>query len=183
MINPFENIVPALFLCTVTLVSAVADVRTHKIPNVITFPAILMAISYYSACRGWDGFVFSTGGMCVGVALLLLPYLMGGMGAGDTKLMGAVGAVLGIERTVTAFLFISAMGCVYALLIIVFQRRRMKGYFKQMWLTAQGIILTRKYMPVQAAEEKRPKVYYGVAIAVGVLLHQVLEITGATPAI
>jgi prepilin peptidase CpaA len=120
--------------------------------------------------------------MCVGIALLLLPYLMGGMGAGDTKLMGAVGAVLGIERTVTAFLLISAMGCLYALLIIVFQRRRMKGYFKQMWLTAQGILLTRKYMPVESGEEKRPKVYYGVAIAAGTLMYLALEITGAIPA-
>lgn len=181
MINPFETITPALFLFFMTMASASVDVRKHKIPNVITFPAMLAAISYYSACYGWDGFVFSASGICVGTALLLIPYLMGGMGAGDAKLMGAVGAVLGIERTLTAFLFISAAGCIYALLIIVFQRQRMKGYFKQLWLTAQGILLMKKYMPVESAEENRPKVYYGVAIAVGTLLYQVLEITGKIP--
>jgi prepilin peptidase CpaA len=165
----------------ITMAAAVVDVHKHKIPNIITFPAILTAILYYSAVYGWDGLMFSAGGMSVGITLLLLPYMMGGMGAGDAKLMGAVGAVLGIERTLTAFLFISAVGCVYALLIIVFQRRRMKGYFKQMWLTAQGILLTRKYMPVESNAEKRPKVYYGVAIAAGTLTYLALEITGKIP--
>lgn len=181
MINPFETIIPSLFLFIVTISSAAVDVRRHKIPNLITFPVMLTAVSYYSARHGWDGFVFSIGGLGVGTGLLLLPYLMGGMGAGDAKLMGAVGAVLGIERTVTAFLFISAMGCLYALFIVVFQRQRMKGYFRQMWITAQGILLTRKYTPVESAEEKRPKVYYGVAIAAGMLLYLVLAITGAIP--
>jgi prepilin peptidase CpaA len=178
VINPHENIIPALFVVIITLAAATVDVRKHKIPNIITFPAILTAISYYGAVYGWDGLVFSAGGMSVGIALLLLPYLMGGMGAGDAKLLGAVGAVFGIERTLTAFLFISASGCLYALLIIVFQRQRMKGYFKQMWLTAQGMMLTRKYMPVESAEENRPKVYYGVAIAAGTLLYLAMELTG-----
>jgi prepilin peptidase CpaA len=182
VIDPFETLTPLFFLIIVTTVSAVVDIRKHKIPNFITFPSIAAAISYYGASYGWDGVGFSIGGMCVGIALLLLPYLMGGMGAGDAKLMGAVGAVLGIERTVTAFLFIAAMGCVYALLVIVFQRRRMKGYFRQMWLTAQGILLTRKYMPVESGKVDRPKVYYGVAIAAGTLVYLALEITGAVPA-
>jgi prepilin peptidase CpaA len=182
VINPFETLTPLYFLIIVTTVSAVVDIRKHKIPNLITFPAIAAALSYYGAYYGWDGIGFGIGGMCVGTALLLLPYLMGGMGAGDAKLMGAVGAVLGIERTVTAFLFISAVGCVYALLVIVIQRRRMKGYFKQMWLTAQGMVLTRKYMPVESGGQKRPKVYYGVAIAAGTLTYLALEITGAIAA-
>ena len=177
MINPFETIIPASFLTILTATAALLDLRTHKIPNTVTFPAMLMAIAYFSAVHGWDGMLFSMGGAGAGVALLLLPYIMGGMGAGDAKLMGAVGACLGAERTLEAFLIIALMGCLYAVLVIVFQRRRLKGYYKQLWLTVQGMLLTRHYIPVETVQDERPKVYYGVAIGVGTLAYLAMQMT------
>lgn len=180
MINPFENYALTIFLLIMTIVAAGFDIRTHKIPNLLTFPAMLVALCYYTTVHGWSGFLFSAGGLGAGIALLLMPYLMGGMGAGDAKLMGVVGASLGVEKTLMAFLFIAAMGCVYALIVVVIQRHRFKGYFKQLWYTAQTFMLTRKYVPVESesAAEARPKVYYGIAIAAGTILYLTMEITG-----
>lgn len=178
MINPFDTPVLTLFLLMVTSIAAGFDIRTHKIPNLLTFPAMLVLLGYYTALWGWDGFVFSAGGLGTGIALLLLPYLMGGMGAGDAKLMGVVGAALGMEKTITAFLFVAVMGCIYAFIVVLVQRRRLKGYFKQLWLTVQAYMLTRKYVPVESAAENRPKVYYGIAIAAGTVLYISLEFSG-----
>ena len=178
MINPFENYMLTIFLLIMTSVAAGFDLRTHKIPNLLTFPVMLAALCYYTGVHGWAGFLFSIGGLGAGIALLLLPYVMGGMGAGDAKLMGAVGAILGAERTIVAFLFIATAGCVYALLVVIIHRHRFKGYFKQLWYTAQAFMLTRKYVPVESAAAARPKVYYGIAIAAGTILYLTVEITG-----
>ena len=177
MINPFENELLIIFIVLVTATAAGFDIVKHKIPNMLNFPAMLGAVVYFTALHGWDGFVFSACGMLTGIALLLLPYLMGGMGAGDAKLMGAVGACLGTEHAIKAFIYVAAMGCVYALIVMIAQRSRMKGYFKQLWLTAQAVMLTRHYVPVESSDGERPKVYYGVAIAAGTLLYLSAEFT------
>jgi prepilin peptidase CpaA len=161
-----------------TGIAAGFDYRTHKIPNLLTFPGMLAGIIHHTSSYGWDGFVFSAAGLGVGIGLLILPYLMGGMGAGDAKLMGAVGACLGMERTLVAFLFVAAMGCVYGLGVFIIHRKRFAGYFKQLWLTAQMFLVTRKYMPVESTSENRPKVYYGIAIAAGTYIYVILTLNG-----
>jgi prepilin peptidase CpaA len=177
MINPIENYTMMFFLLIVTSIAAAVDVRTHKIPNLVTFPAMAAAAGYYTIFYGWGGFCFSFGGLLVGIALLLLPYLLGGMGAGDAKLMGAIGAAIGAERVIIAFVFIVSVGCLYGLLVIIFQRHRLKGYFKQLWHSACGFVLTRRYIPAQSNAEDRPKVYYGIAIGAGTMIYVTMEIT------
>lgn len=177
MINPFENEILIIFVLTITAIAAGFDIVKHKIPNLLNFSAMLGALCYLTSRFGWNGFLFSSCGMLTGIALLLLPYLLGGMGAGDAKLMGAVGACLGAEQTIVAFMFIACMGCIYALIVVIAQRSRMKGYFRQLWLTAQTFMLTRKYVPAESAGEERPKVYYGVAIAAGTSLYLLAGLT------
>jgi prepilin peptidase CpaA len=180
VIDPFDNHVVSIGVLMVTSVAAGFDVRTQKIPNLLVFPAMLTALGYYTLTQGWQGLLFSLGGLATGIALLLLPYLMRGMGAGDAKLLGVVGACLGTQRTVVAFLFIAVVGCLCGLVVVVVHRRRFKGYFQQLRLTAQTFILTRRYVPVEtaAAASTRPKVYYGIAIATGTLLYISLELSG-----
>ena len=180
MINPSENYAMIICLLTITSIAAGFDIKSHKIPNLLTFPTMMLALIYYTSFHGWEGLYFSVCGLFTGVALLIMPYLMGGMGAGDAKLMGVVGAFLGMKNTIEAFLFIAAMGCVYGLIVIIFNRNRFQGYFKQLLLTAQMFLLTRKYVPVESgvAAMSRPKVYYGIAIAAGTLLYLSFEITG-----
>ena len=74
--------------------------------------------------------------MATGIALLVLPYIMGGMGAGDVKLMGAVGSFLGAKATLGAFLFIALAGGVYSLAIILIRRDVFKGFFSEKLLVS-----------------------------------------------
>ena len=79
----------------VVLSAAVIDVRTHRIPNILTFGSAAAAFGYHAWTAGASGLGASAGGWAIGVALFLPLFLLRGMGGGDVKLMGAVGAWLG----------------------------------------------------------------------------------------
>lgn len=178
MINPFDSPLLTAFLFIMTGVAAGFDFKTHKIPNLLTFPAMLAGVVHFTSTYGFNGLIFSSAGLATGIGLLILPWLMGGMGAGDAKLMGAVGACLGVERTVVAFLIVAAMGCIYGLVVVVVHRSRFKGYLQQLWLTAKMYLVTKKYVRVESPSENRPKVYYGIAIAAGTWLYVILVLNG-----
>ena len=78
---------PLIILNGVLIISAATDLRSQKIPNMVTLPAALAALAYHTKINGLEGFLFSATGLAAGIALLILPYLMGGMGAGDAKLL------------------------------------------------------------------------------------------------
>jgi prepilin peptidase CpaA len=158
------------FLTIVLIIGAATDVRYHKIPNWLTFPTMTIAVVYHAGTKGLDGFLFSLGGIAAGIACFAVPYLMGGMGAGDAKLMGAVGGVMGATGTFIAFLFTAIIGGFYALGLLAFHghlketARRYGTILKTLLFTGQFIYIT----PHRRESEMR--LYYGVAIALGTLI-------------
>src|SRR5580698_3758715 len=93
-----------VWLVTVTLiVAAVIDGLKLKVPNWITFPMILSGWVYSTAAFGWNGLADSLLGTVVGLGLLLPAYAIGGMGAGDVKLLAGVGAWVWASVTFYAF--------------------------------------------------------------------------------
>src|SRR5437764_13861047 len=73
----------------------IADVRTRRIPNVISGAAMLLGITLNTAYMGTAGLLDSLAGLGVTVGVLLWPFAMGGIGGGDVKMMGAIGGLLG----------------------------------------------------------------------------------------
>jgi prepilin peptidase CpaA len=172
-----------LLITTMTVIvslAAVIDLREQRIPNLITLPCFIAAPAYYTLLDGWDGLFFSTAGLAVGIGLLLLPYLMGGMGAGDAKLMGAVGGFIGAKGVLYAFIFTAISGGIYAILLMIIFRNQFKGFFTEKKYDLLSIFLTRKLALGQtpAAASERPRLCYGLAIAVGTCVYIVLNITG-----
>ena len=162
--KPVMNSFAIIFLSGVLIVSAVIDVRIQKIPNLITYPTMLIALSHHWFVMGLDGLLFSLGGLVVGIGLFLLPYLMGGMGAGDAKLMGAVGGVTGAKGALIAFVLTAIVGGVYALILTLIYRQNFRGFFKKQVITLKTLILTRKYMPdPMEAGNHHPKLCYVAA--------------------
>src|SRR5229473_3241037 len=94
---------PLAFVCLAMIVAAVIDGWKLKVPNWLTFPMILAGWIYSGALFGWEGVAWSLGGTAVGLALLLPAYAIGGMGAGDVKLLAGVGAWVWATDTFYAF--------------------------------------------------------------------------------
>src|SRR5262249_3993356 len=110
---PLWVAVPAIVLVTL---AAQADVRTRKIPNRLTFPAMLLALAVHTASGGVQGLIASLLG--IAVALALIPgWLMRWMGAGDVKLMAAVGAWLAWPQAGIALLASLVAGGVIAVVV------------------------------------------------------------------
>jgi prepilin peptidase CpaA len=104
-------------------VAAVIDVRTGRIPNALTGSAALTGLAL-----GWiggdsTGLGVACAGGLVGMTLMLPGYRFGGTGAGDVKLMAALGTLLGPGATVTAFLASAIAGGVLAVWHAWFRRR------------------------------------------------------------
>lgn len=71
------------------------DLRTGRIPNLLSAAAIVIGLVLNAYLFGISGLLHSIEGMAVNVALLVGPFALGGIGGGDVKMMGAVGALLG----------------------------------------------------------------------------------------
>jgi len=171
---------PIIFLSALLITAAIIDLRTQKIPNIITYPSMLIALTYHTMVNGIKGLLFSAGGIGIGIGLLIVPYLMGAMGAGDAKLMGAIGGILGAKAVIYAFFLIAAVGGIYALILLVIYRSNFKGFLREQFEKIISFILTRKSIPDTGESNKsRPRLCYGLAIAIGTGIYIFLEITGS----
>ncbi len=78
------------------LISSVyTELKSRKILNVITFPTILIGIILNSCEAGMKGMLQAIYGIIVGASILLIPFMMGQMGAGDIKMLAAIGSLKG----------------------------------------------------------------------------------------
>jgi prepilin peptidase CpaA len=86
---------PILIVGSVTCVSiaAIIDLSTRRVPNWLTIPGICIGLCANGYLTGAEGVKSSALGVCTGFLLLFFAYLLGGMGAGDVKLLSAVGSV------------------------------------------------------------------------------------------
>ena len=169
MRNSWSDNLPILLLALVLVVSAVHDITRQKIPNLLTYPTVLLALLFYGFSRGFDGILFSTSGLALGIGLLTVPYLMGGMGAGDVKLLGAVGAVLGPVGVFNGFLLTALVGGLYAGLLLMRHPAYSRGLFSRCTALLKISVASGTLAFALPNDAEKPKLYYGVAIALGTL--------------
>ncbi|MEN6464864.1 MAG: prepilin peptidase [Syntrophaceae bacterium] len=159
-------LLPSLIMVVTVVIAAAFDIRARRIPNWLTASTAAAGILSNCWLAGLQGLAHSTTGMLAGVALLISFYLLGGMGAGDVKLMGAVGAFLGPNGVFTAFLFTAVSGGLYALAIIIMSGRSRETLDRYVSLFKSIIITGRPfYVPPQG--NPLPALCYGAAIAAG----------------
>ena len=145
------------------LIATVVDVRTRRIPNTLT--ATMAAVGVGLAATGLSGLSLwaSLFGLVVGLSLMMPGHLLGATGAGDVKLMAAVGAIVGPALVISAFLFSAVAGGVLAV-VIALRRQRLTAT-----LAGAGRLIAA---PADAPQEIRSataanRFAYGPAIAVG----------------
>jgi prepilin peptidase CpaA len=156
------------------VVAAVAccfDVRQHRIPNWITFGAAAAGLIYHVALSGSQGLTDSLGGWLVGVAMFVLPFMLGGLGAGDVKLVAALGAWLGLNDALWLGLYVGASGGFIALAVAV-----ARGYLRRALINIRLLLTHWRVAGLHALPEltihsaSAPKLAYGVSILAGTVV-------------
>lgn len=176
-----------VWLVTITLVvAAVIDGIQLKVPNWITFPMILSGWIYSGFAFGLEGVGLAVLGAVVGLLLLLPAYAIGGMGAGDVKLLAGVGAWMYVmqEATMTivhpavammyAFAISAIIGAILAVAMVVWNKALAK-HTAQFWLILNEILAVKSPTALSeiAAERKSRMMLlpYGIPIAIGTIAY------------
>ncbi len=118
-----NSLVINLVLVAVLAVAVVTDLRSRRIPNLLTFPALGLGILLNSAFLGLDGLKISGEAALLAMAILLPLYMFKGLGAGDVKLMAAIGALKGPEFLIYTFAWAAIFGGGMAMLGLLRSRR------------------------------------------------------------
>jgi prepilin peptidase CpaA len=146
--------------------AAVIDLRTRRIPNILTATLAAIGVGLAAAGLGRVGLGASLLGCLLGLAFMMPGHVFGATGAGDVKLLAAAGALLGPTDTIYAFLYTAIAGGVLALAVAVSRRR-----FTQT-LTSAGALMSGSG-PARTAIESTSsdnRFAYAPAIAIGVVL-------------
>ena len=114
-------------LLAVLIISSVTDLAWHRIPNVLLLSALVLALILQASGNGLDGMLSAAAGLLVGLAFLMPLHVMGGMGAGDVKLLGVVGAFLGPWGAFVAGVAALIVGAILGITILHEGRWRLQG--------------------------------------------------------
>lgn len=125
--------VPLVVVAAAALIAAFTDLRKFKVYNALTFPLAFSGLAYHVAVNGWSGLSIGFGGMLFGFATLIVFHVMGGVGAGDVKLMAGFGAWLGVHNTLCLFLASSIAMGVFSLVLMVKRGRYAETMFTVQW--------------------------------------------------
>ena len=145
-----------------------SDVRFHRIPNWLTLPALLAALLASPWAGATSGPLEAVLGAALGFALLVGPYALGGMGAGDVKALMVLGAWLGPETTLGASAWAVIAGGVFGLIVLTLRGELIS--YKQRWgRTLIGSLKLRRiyYEPPTAGSIASGGIPFAAAIAVG----------------
>ncbi|MCA8997874.1 MAG: prepilin peptidase [Planctomycetaceae bacterium] len=160
------------FVSVVLIVAAIIDGRELRVPNWITFPMVISGIIYNSWIGGLDGFGLAMWGMTVGLLTLLPLWMVGGMGAGDVKLMAGIGAWLGATVTWHVFLVTCIVGAVMAVAMVLWKREWNKHYGNFLIILTEWMTIRNVEKLNEIAAERKPRMLllpYGIPICVAAL--------------
>ncbi len=163
-----DKLLLTIILTIILIISVITDIKERRILNIVTFPTILFGVVFHTVSNGINGLLFSSLGLLLGMALLIIPYALGGMGAGDVKLLGAVGALQGSLFVFQAFLYTCIAGAIFATIILI----RRKQFFSRLKNITVVLSLAKNNPTYLNQLDKKDLSYsipYGVAICTGTI--------------
>lgn len=169
-----------LAIVSVTGLAVFFDLKERRIPNWLVLVGLIWGIALH-AFAGFAQLSHSLLGFLVGMAIFIIPFAFGWMGAGDVKFFGVIGALLGIEW-LPRILFYSAMAAgAMALVVLLFSRFKLL-FFRTMWADCKLAILTLgRVMPGSIREGNSDGAYsvpWGAAMGIGTVIAYYLDPSG-----
>ena len=160
-------------------VSSITDIRERRIPNWITYSTILFSILYHTGCQGMEGLSFSLKGLGIGLGAFLPFYFLGMLGAGDVKLMGAIGAILGFKGTLNALCYSVILGGIYGVIILLLNRAQLKSFIDRLKIMIRMLFVTGRFVYIPpSCEDGEIRMCYGLTIAFGTINYVLLVYIG-----
>jgi prepilin peptidase CpaA len=164
-----------LLVFLLIVVCGITDIQTGKIYNKATYPAILVGFAWNALMPGAPGLKSSLLGFTVAAALMVTLTLLGGMGGGDAKLLAAVGALKGYPFILAVLFYSFLVGGALALTVAIWQRRLL-GTLGRVFRMLFAVVAYRLNPSVGPEERLSYKIPFGVAICLGTLWAQLVEL-------
>ena len=165
-----RDIVLLIIALALSITAAVFDVQQHRIPNWLTYPGIVSGLVLRGVLFGWKGLGSAFEGLLLAGGIMFVFYMVRAMGAGDVKLMAAIGSLVGPGHAIAVLLGTAISGGVMAIVYAIYRRR--------MWATLRNlgsVLRFHAWAGLQAHPElnlDNPtalRMPYGLAIATGTL--------------
>ncbi len=165
-----------LLLWIIVLISLYTDIKARKIYNKVLLPGVVLGLTINGWEGGTAGIIFSVKGLLVGLGIFFLPFLLGGIGAGDVKLLGTIGAIKGPLFVVWTGLGTGVAGGLIALIVLISQGQ-LTSSLKRIGISLYLFFGGAKTNSLQALDkgEFSGSFPYGTAIALGVLAATLLH--------
>lgn len=150
-----------LAICIVT------DIKSRRIYNKILIPFLITALVANFMAGGWQNLLESLKGVLLGLAMLIIPFARGGIGAGDVKLLAVIGGIKGSAFVVNTFLAGALAGGLIALFLLAVNGRLLSTLSRALGLLSQ--ILLRYGVIIRAPDANREDspLYFPYTLAIG----------------
>lgn len=156
-------------------IAGVTDWRWRRIPNWLTVPAFLVGIAVNTWAGGWTGTKSSLLGAGLGLGLLLPFVLIRSLGAGDWKLVGALGAMVGPSRLLS-ILFVSVLLAGVMAVVLIVWTRRVGQTLRNLWRILAAFLSFHVPDPDLSLDNPQAaKIPFGVAVAVATICYTVQQ--------
>lgn len=168
------------FVTAFVIVAAYIDGKELRVPNKITYPMIIggwiySMIAYQISGEGWYvGLGWSLAGTAVGLATLLPAYSIGGMGAGDVKMMAGVGAWVYCLTTFYAFCVSAVVGAILAVAMIIWSGEGKRHWNQFIYIFNEIVTIRNPEVLAGIAAERKSSMRllpYGIPLAIGTVMY------------
>lgn len=163
-----------ILLIITLIICCITDLRVRKIYNKIIFPILFFAFLLHLMLNGFSGLKVSILGFISGIVILVIPFILGGLGAGDVKLLALIGAIKGSIFAVNTALYMFIIGGAIALIIIIFHKETI-NFFKSLFRFLAGLIKGYHYKLEFSTAPFLKKFPYSIAIAGGAVVSLIVK--------
>ena len=169
-----------MVLLVVLLTAATFDILYRRIPNWLTVSGVVLGIAMNTLIGTPEaGIGFSLAGLAVAFGIYAALYALRAMGAGDVKLMAAVGALIGWERWFGVFFVTALIGGVMAMILVISRGRLQKTFFNVGFILSEMKSGRPAYLANEELDVKNKKALglpHGAVIAVSTVFYLALSV-------
>jgi prepilin peptidase CpaA len=163
--------VKEIVLILVVFFSVMFDLWSRRIPNWLTVSGAAAGL-FINCFGGFAQFLHGFFGLMLGVGILILPFALGWLGAGDVKLFGAVGAILGVQWLPRVFFYSGLAAGLLALFVTIARGLDLKG-FRSLWNDLKLFVVSLGHVlpeSISQRRDNRKSIPWAIPIGLGVIV-------------